>query len=117
MGGVLNSTVQKKLSYFLFNDVMLLAKSQNEKFRLLHFINLGDAALKELTDKSKKDTYELTFGDTSIELREDKKDTIGNLRIIENQIVKLKKTNIVFSVHLLDLISREQKLPSPTNKQ
>ena len=32
-------------------------------------------------------------------------------QIIEGQIVKLKKTNIVFSVHLLDLLSREQKIP------
>ena len=52
--GSLNSSAQKKLTYFLFNDVMLLTKSQNEKFRLLHFINLADAALKEIPDKSSR---------------------------------------------------------------
>lgn len=47
----------KKLHYFLFNDILLITKSQGERYKLLFKVDL----LKSSMEASTEGVYELTF--------------------------------------------------------
>jgi len=115
--GTMFCTQLKKIHYFLFVDLLLITKSQGEKYRLIHYINLEDADIELLqTDKNGKELYELTFGDKKMRLYEDKKqDTFNHIPLLADQILKHKKTGLVFGVHLTELLAREGYTPNGTH--
>jgi len=102
--GFLHSITLKKLTFFLFTDLLLLTRPQGDKFKLLHSVDLSDCSLEASEDTK---IYTLTFGNEKLQFKSEK--SLENILSIKKQLQKHQKIGSLFGVSLEEILERENR--------
>jgi len=111
--GVIHCVTLKKIQYFLFNDLLVLSKTQGEKFKVLHAIDLVDASLDlvECDNGKYQVVFELAFPNEKLQFLVDPVKGGEHLERIRKQIFKHKKMGVIFGISLEEILTRENRHP------